>query len=480
MADTLPKLLQEIHSIRTASELQSQLSSLRARIAALRTDETSIIYAANHTTRELNNKLFNFGLESELDLTQLDGGLRPILSSSGGGGGISNPTYSITLNAGANTTLTSTKTSAQSGESVTITATANNGYTLTSFQVDGSERTSPYTFNMPARNISSSTTAEALTLNAPSLTTSAGDYVFDYYNSPDNATLTHDEDAYKSGDTYEDYHYSITVVLTAEDNSTISNNGGTITSYEFSYSTDEGTNWTVLQDTSSKTFSHRFGQSSGVKWMAGQAYKVGQIVHHGEEPNQIEYEVKNDHTSVDDPTTDTTNYSSTGFKIENFLGIDAYAPWYRVKAKNSIGYESDASTTVKYGFINDTTNYFIQDTYWLPNTSTDINTFYTHLVYMNHKLAANGKHDSDAADNYGAGTVVHTASTSSPGTKNASLRWEDPNFPRTREYLGGNVAPENLKTGNWGWFAVTDYLNGLATNGGNQTLQFVKFDIDDS
>jgi hypothetical protein len=165
MADTLPKLLQEIHSIRTASELQSQLSSLRARIAALRTDETSIIYAANHTTRELNNKLFNFGLKSELDLTQLDGGLRPILSSSGGGGGISNPTYSITLNAGANTTLTSTKTSAQSGESVTITATADDGYTLTSFTVNGSEQTSPYTFNMPTRDISSSTTAEALSYN---------------------------------------------------------------------------------------------------------------------------------------------------------------------------------------------------------------------------------------------------------------------------------------------------------------------------
>jgi hypothetical protein len=551
MADTLPKLLQEIHSIRTASDLQSQLVSLRARITALTTDETSTIYAANHTTRELNNKLFNFGLKSELDLTQLDGGLRPILSSSGGGGGggTPNPTYSITLNAGANTTLTSSKTSAQENESVTITATADSGYTLTSFKVDGSEETSPHEFTMPARNISSSTTAEAisysinltagsnttleakdasgnpitsaqigdsvtitatasagytltsfkvdgseetspheftmqaanvsssttaeaLTLNAPSLTTSAGDYVFDKYNSPTQG-VAHDEDDYKDGDTYEDYHYSITIDLTATDASTVSNNGGTITSYEFSYSTDSGTNWTVLQDTSSKTFSHRFGQSSGVKWKSGQAYKVGQIVHHG----GVEYKVDNDHTSASGPATDTTNYSPTGFKIENFLGIGAgdgaYAPWYRVIAKNSSGYESDASTIVKYAFIDDTTVYFTLETgpdgnnYWTPVSSTNIGTNYTHFLYMNEALTPR-QHDSTLSAQYGDGTIVHSIGSGggaynkdrfgNDAPNNGLLRWEDPNAPRTQTYAGG----DNANTGNWNWLTVTNYENGLA------------------
>ncbi len=492
MADTLPKLLQEIHSIRTASELQSQLSSLRARIAALRTDETSIIYAANHTTRELNNKLFNFGLKSELDLTQLDGGLRPILSSSGGGGGggISNPTYSITLNAGANTTLTSTKTSAQSGESVTITATANDGYTLASFIVDGNEETSPHTFTMPARNISSSTTAEALTLNAPSLTTSAGDYEFDNYNSS-TQNIVHDEDDYQNTDNvYEDYNYSITIDLTASDASTVSNNGGTITSYEFSYSTDSGTSWTVLQDTNSTTFSHRFGQSLGVKWKTGQAYKVGQIVHHG----GIEYKVLIAHTSASGPahSSMSSHFEQTGFKIENFLGSSPYTPWYRVIAKNSSGgYESSPSTIVKYAFVDDTTTYFSKEegtnldaegnliSYWTPISSTSITTAYSKFFYMKGYgsgtgVNSNGSHDTSLSDLYGDGTIVHTAGTSGGASKNknVSLRWEDPNAPRTKTSTGGYAGGDNISTGNWGWFSVTDnYLT---------KMKFVKFDIDDS
>lgn len=470
MADTLPKLLQEIHSIRTASELQSQLSSLRGRIAALRTDETSIIYAANHTTRELNNKLFNFGLESELDLTQLDGGLRPILSSSGGGGGISNPTYTITLNTGPNTTLTSTKTSAESGESVTITATASDGYTLTSFEVDGTERTSPYTFSMPARNITSSTTAEALTLNAPSLSTSAGDYVFDSYtvSSPDEKTIPHDEDDYQDNSIHEDYHYSITIALTATDAGTVSNNGGTITSYEFSYSTDQGSNWTVLQDTSSKTFSHRFGQSSGAKWLTSKNYTAGQIVHY----DGTEYQVTKAHTSSGNPASDTSNYSTTGFKIENFLGSNPYTPWYKVVAKNSTGYESSASTIIKYGFIDDNTTYFTKSGgYWTK--ADNYNFQFTHFFYMKvygstTGVRLNGTHDSSLASSYREGTIVHTAGAGGGTTNHIQIRWEDPNAPRKLAYAGGT----NVSTGNWGWFMVTD---DYATK-----MKFVKFDIDNS
>jgi hypothetical protein len=342
---------------------------------------------------------------------------------------------------------------------------------------------------MPAANVNSSTTAEALTLNAPSLTTSAGDYVFDYYTMPVSTNYkAHDEDDYKNTqDVYEDYHYSITIDLTASDAATVSNNGGTITSYEFSYSTDEGANWTVLQDTDSTTFSHRFGQSSGVKWRTGQAYKVGQIVHHG----GVEYKVLIAHTSANGPahSSMSEHFEQTGFKIENFLGIGAgagaYAPWYRVIAKNSIGYESSPSTIVKYAFIDDTTtDYFteIEPGSWSAATSTtDIGTTYSHFLYMKHQIAPR-QHDSTLSAQYGDGTIVHSLGVGS--TNNMAVRWEDPNAPRTLTYSGG----ANATSGNWNWFYVYDYLNGLASNnvlvdaatGTYQSMQFVKFDIDNS
>jgi len=79
MPDTLPKLLQEIHSVETPSELNSKLSNFESRIAAiLSASPDQKNYYVNHTGRELYRKLYNFGL-SHLISYSYDSGFRPNL-----------------------------------------------------------------------------------------------------------------------------------------------------------------------------------------------------------------------------------------------------------------------------------------------------------------------------------------------------------------------------------------------------------------
>ena len=79
MSDTLPKLLQEIHSVETPSELNSKLSNFESRIAAiLSVSPDQKNYYINHTGRELYRKLYNFGL-THLISYSYDSGFRPNL-----------------------------------------------------------------------------------------------------------------------------------------------------------------------------------------------------------------------------------------------------------------------------------------------------------------------------------------------------------------------------------------------------------------
>lgn len=79
MPDTLPKLLQEIHSVETPSELNSKLSNFESRISTiLSASPDQKNYYVNHTGRELYRKLYNFGL-SHLISYSYDSGFRPNL-----------------------------------------------------------------------------------------------------------------------------------------------------------------------------------------------------------------------------------------------------------------------------------------------------------------------------------------------------------------------------------------------------------------
>lgn len=79
MSDTLPKILQEIHSVKTPSQLNSKLSNFESRIAAiLSTSPDQKNYYINHTGRELYRKLYNFEL-SHLISYSYDSGFRPNL-----------------------------------------------------------------------------------------------------------------------------------------------------------------------------------------------------------------------------------------------------------------------------------------------------------------------------------------------------------------------------------------------------------------
>ena len=81
MADTLPKLLQEIHSIPTPNLLSSKLADIRSRITAiLIADPSQNNYYSNHTGRELNRKLYNFGLSNDI-VGEYDSGFRPKLKT---------------------------------------------------------------------------------------------------------------------------------------------------------------------------------------------------------------------------------------------------------------------------------------------------------------------------------------------------------------------------------------------------------------
>lgn len=77
MEDTLPSLLQEIHSISTPDILSAKLSDIRSRInTILSADSSQTNYYNNHTGRELNRKLYTFGLSSQI-VGDYDSGFRP-------------------------------------------------------------------------------------------------------------------------------------------------------------------------------------------------------------------------------------------------------------------------------------------------------------------------------------------------------------------------------------------------------------------
>lgn len=79
MSDTLPKLLQEIHSVETASELNSKISDFESRISSiLSANPDQKNYYINHTGRELYRKLYNFGLDNLISYSY-DSGFRPNL-----------------------------------------------------------------------------------------------------------------------------------------------------------------------------------------------------------------------------------------------------------------------------------------------------------------------------------------------------------------------------------------------------------------
>lgn len=79
MSDTLPKLLQEIHSVETASELNSKISDFESRISSiLSASPDQKNYYINHTGRELYRKLYNFGLDNLISYSY-DSGFRPNL-----------------------------------------------------------------------------------------------------------------------------------------------------------------------------------------------------------------------------------------------------------------------------------------------------------------------------------------------------------------------------------------------------------------
>lgn len=77
MSDSLPKLLQEIHSTSTPNELQLNFENFQSRISAiLYSNPLEYSYYSNHTGRELYRKLYNFGLNN-LITTSYDSGFRP-------------------------------------------------------------------------------------------------------------------------------------------------------------------------------------------------------------------------------------------------------------------------------------------------------------------------------------------------------------------------------------------------------------------
>jgi len=82
MSDTLPRLLQEIHSTSTPNELQLNFENFQSRISAiLYSNPLEYSYYSNHTGRELYRKLYNFGLNN-LITTPYDSGFRPDPKSS--------------------------------------------------------------------------------------------------------------------------------------------------------------------------------------------------------------------------------------------------------------------------------------------------------------------------------------------------------------------------------------------------------------
>lgn len=79
MSDSLPKILQEIHSVKTATELTNKLSGFESRVSAIlgaQPDQKN--YYLNHTGRELYRKLQYYGLQGQISYS-FDSGFRPNL-----------------------------------------------------------------------------------------------------------------------------------------------------------------------------------------------------------------------------------------------------------------------------------------------------------------------------------------------------------------------------------------------------------------
>ena len=77
MSDSLPKILQEIHSVRTATELENSLGDFESRISSiLEAQPEQKNYYINHTGRELYRKLQYYGLQGKISYS-FDSGFRP-------------------------------------------------------------------------------------------------------------------------------------------------------------------------------------------------------------------------------------------------------------------------------------------------------------------------------------------------------------------------------------------------------------------
>jgi len=149
MSDTLPKLLQEIHSVETPSELNSRFPEFQSRIATVLFEQPSEeSYYINHTGRELFRKLYNYGLEY-LITDPYDSGFRPILES-----GIQTFTVTVNGNNGAETG----GGDIEIGTTINITANPNDLYQFDSWAVVGpgeigSTTSANTTFTVGAGNV---------------------------------------------------------------------------------------------------------------------------------------------------------------------------------------------------------------------------------------------------------------------------------------------------------------------------------------
>jgi hypothetical protein len=152
MSDTLPKLLQEIHSVKTPSELNSRFPEFQSRIAAILFEQPSEEnYYVNHTGRELFRKLYNYGLE-HLITDPYDSGFRPILES-----GIQ-PFEAFTVTVNGNNGVETGGGQINIGSTINITASPNDLYQFDSWTVVGpgqigSTTSANTTFTVGAGNV---------------------------------------------------------------------------------------------------------------------------------------------------------------------------------------------------------------------------------------------------------------------------------------------------------------------------------------
>lgn len=169
MPDTLPKLLQEIHSIPTPSELNTRFPDFQSRIATILFERPSEEnYYVNHTGRELFRKLYNYGLE-HLITDPYDSGFRPILES-----GVQ--TFTVAVN-GNNGTETGGG-EIEIGTTINITASPNDLYQFDSWTIVGpgqigSTTSTNTTFTVGAGDVT--ITANYSIVPAPSLSGSFTD-----------------------------------------------------------------------------------------------------------------------------------------------------------------------------------------------------------------------------------------------------------------------------------------------------------------